>query len=127
MKTAGEFTELRRLVQEFCAAREWDPFHGPKDLAIGLVTEAAELLELFRFQSESQCQAMVGSLEARAAIGAELADSLFFILRFADRFDFDLPSEFRKKMALNEAKYPVEKFRGNNQKAERKPPPDNLT
>lgn len=49
--------DLIRDVREFCEARDWDQFHGPKDLAIGLVTEAAELLEHFRFLSASQAEA----------------------------------------------------------------------
>ena len=50
---------LKQKVKEFCEARVWDQFHGPKDLAIGVITEASELLEHFRFLSEEQAQALL--------------------------------------------------------------------
>jgi NTP pyrophosphatase (non-canonical NTP hydrolase) len=107
---------LKEWVQTFCEQRDWDQFHGAKDLAIGLVTEASELLEIFRFQSEEQISALLNSAQDREAMADELADSLFFILRFAARFDFDLTTSLRNKIAKNERKYPIEKAFGNNKK-----------
>jgi NTP pyrophosphatase (non-canonical NTP hydrolase) len=107
---------LKRRVQDFCLARDWDQFHGAKDLAIGVATEAAELLEIFRFQTQAQCAQLLADPQAREAIGDELADVLFFILRFAARFDFDLSAALERKIEKNARKYPVEKSRGNNRK-----------
>ncbi len=63
-------------LRTFCEARDWDQFHGPKDLAIGLATEAGELLEIFRFLSDEQCDAKLADPESRQAIENELADAL---------------------------------------------------
>lgn len=99
--------ELKSWVEEFCGVRGWTPFHDPKDLAIGLVTEASELLEVFRFVPERELAALVESPKARAAIADELADSLYFILRFAQLYKFDLVTCLREKLVKNEVKYPV--------------------
>lgn len=113
---------LRRLqekVQAFCEERDWDQFHGAKDLAIGAVTEASELLEIFRFQNDEQCAQILRDPAAREAIGDELADVLFFLLRFAARFDFDLPTALHRKIEKNANKYPADKSRGRNLKYDR--------
>ena len=55
----SELQELQQLVEHFCTDREWDQFHNPKDLAIGISTEANELLDIFRFKSEGQMEAMM--------------------------------------------------------------------
>lgn len=108
--------DLKARVQSFCAEREWDPFHGPKDLAIGVATEASELLEIFRFQSQEQCAELLRNAQAREAIGDELADVFFFLLRFSARFDFDLGSCLERKIEKNARKYPADKSRGKNAK-----------
>ncbi|MES2856313.1 MAG: nucleotide pyrophosphohydrolase [Bdellovibrionota bacterium] len=79
----NQLESMAERVRTFCAERDWDQFHGPKDLAIGLVTEASELLEIFRFQSETESQAMFANESKRTAIEDELADVLFFVLRFS--------------------------------------------
>lgn len=107
---------LKRMVRAFCDARDWDRFHGPKDLAIGMVTESAELLAHFRFLDDAASQARMATAETRAEIEAELADVLFFLLRFAQRHEIDVTSAFTAKMALNEARYPADKARGRNVK-----------
>lgn len=112
----SDLLQLSQQVKAFCIDRNWDQFHGAKDLAIGLVTEASELLELFRFQTDTQVQAILKSADARANIGDELADVLFFLLRFAQRFDFDLNECFQVKMIKNGKKYPVETSRNSNAK-----------
>src|SRR5690606_39496852 len=87
--------DLKSWVQDFCEERRWDPYHGPKDLAIGLVTEASELLEIFRFVSDADARGMMNDTSARSRIADELADSLYFILRFAQLYNFDLSTCLR--------------------------------
>ncbi|MCB0367058.1 MAG: nucleotide pyrophosphohydrolase [Bdellovibrionaceae bacterium] len=103
-------------VQAFCEARDWDQYHGPKDLAIGLVTEATELLEIFRFKNDDQSKALLQHPKQREYVADELADTLFFLLRFAQRNDFDLGQALDQKMAKNAIRYPVEKAHGKNDK-----------
>ena len=104
-------------VARFCADRDWDQFHSPKELAIGAVTEASELLEIFRFKTDEEMKALLQDPAAREHIGHELADVLFFLVRFAQRFDFELLAEFDAKMERNARRYPVETARGSNRKA----------
>lgn len=111
-----KFSELKATIQKFCEERDWDRFHGAKDLAIGAATESSELLEIFRFQSEEQCEEMMKDADQRTKTGDELADVLFFVLRFAQKYGFDLSDAFARKMAKNIAKYPVEKAKGSNKK-----------
>ncbi len=99
--------EAKDWVAKFCNERNWDPFHGPKDLAIGLVTEGSELLELFRFVPERELDALMARPEMREKIADELADSLYFILRFAQVYGFDLAQSLSQKLVKNAVKYPV--------------------
>lgn len=108
---------LKKEVQQFCEARNWDQYHDGKELAIGAVTEASELLEHFRFQSPEQMAEFMKDPVKRQAIGEELADVMFFVLRFAQRYEFDLSDCFANKMQKNNRKYPAEEFYGKNHKA----------
>lgn len=108
--------DLSDIVRQFCEVREWDQFHGPKDLAIGVITEAAELLEHFRFQSGEQALALLNDPKTKEEIEDELADIFFFLLRFSQRFDIDMNRALRRKIEKSERKYPVEKAKGKNTK-----------
>lgn len=108
---------MANLVRTFCEDRDWTQFHTPKEIAIGMVTEASELLELFRFQNNEQMNDMLNDSTAREHIGDELADQLFFLVRFADLYGFDLMTELERKIAKNNIKYPVDISRGSNKKA----------
>lgn len=105
---------LKLKVQKFCEARDWDQFHGPKDLAIGVITEASELLEHFRFLSDDQSMEVFNNSQQKEEIEDELADVLFFLLRFSQRFEIDLARAFSQKLMKIEKKYPVEKAKGKN-------------
>ena len=108
--------QLKHLVKRFCEARDWDQFHGPKELAIGIITEAAELLEHFRFMSDAQMQKLLSDSVKRKEIQSELADILFFLLRFSQRFDIDLSNSLKAKLKQNAKKYPIARARGKNLK-----------
>jgi NTP pyrophosphatase (non-canonical NTP hydrolase) len=98
--------QVKKWVQDFCEERNWDPYHGPKDLAIGLVTESSELLEIFRFVPEKDLQELIEKPEMRSKVADELADSLYFILRFAQLYKFDLTTCLAQKLIKNAKKYP---------------------
>jgi NTP pyrophosphatase (non-canonical NTP hydrolase) len=108
--------DLKAAVQRFSEARDWDVFHGAKDLAIGVATEAAELLEVFRFQPEASIDAQMADAAFRARVESELADVTFFVARLAQRYGIDLADACTRKIALNEERYPVAKARGSNRK-----------
>lgn len=116
MKGQDTIDNLTSEVWEFCTERDWDRFHTPTQLAIGITTEASELLDIFRFKDDQQARDMLSDPKKREMIGEELADVLFFVLRFADRNGFDLSDCLRDKLEKNRKKYPVEKFKGKNLK-----------
>lgn len=105
--TQTSLEEVKGWVQGFCDERGWEPYHGAKDLAIGLITESSELLELFRFQSEKDVDRLIQEPAFRAQAADELADSLYFILRFAQKYDFDLATCLKEKLIKNAVKYPA--------------------
>lgn len=116
MESKVSIKDLKDKVQGFCEERDWDQFHNPKDLAIGISTEANELLDLFRFKSEEDMMDMLNNTLKRCKIEEELADTFFFILRFAQRNNMDLEEILYAKMKKNALKYPVEKAKGSNLK-----------
>jgi NTP pyrophosphatase (non-canonical NTP hydrolase) len=109
--------ELKDQVRDFCEARDWDQYHDLKELSIGLITEAAELLELTRFQSKDQCEALLNTSNTnRTQVEDEVADIFFFLLRLSQRYQIDLSQALKTKMHKNGEKYPIEKARGSNKK-----------
>ena len=100
----SDILELENQVARFCQERDWDQFHTPKDLAIGISTEANELLDLFRFKTESDMKSMLNDSCKRRQIEEELADTLFFVLRFAQMNQMDLSKILMDKLDKNEEK-----------------------
>ena len=106
--------DLRDELRAFAAARDWDQFHSPRNLATALAVEAAELLEPFQWLTEEQGRALPP--EVRVAVEEEMADVLLYLVRLADRLDVDLAAAARAKILRNAEKYPVEKARGSSRK-----------
>ena len=115
MDAKTSIQDLKNKVKEFCEARDWDQFHNPKELAIGMSTEANELLQMFRFKSKQEMKQLMSS-EKITDIEDELADIFHFILRFSQMYNIDLSSAVLNKMHKNNKKYPVEKSKGSNKK-----------
>jgi len=108
--------ELKRLVRRFVEERDWDRFHTPKDLAIGLSVEAAELLEHFRFRSDEEMEDRLRDEDRRTDIGHELADVLYFVLLMSANLGYDVSTILRDKLKLSARRYPVDRARGVNLK-----------
>ena len=108
--------ELKRLVRRFVEERDWDQFHTPKDLAIGLSVEAAELLEHFRFRSDEEMENRLRDEDRRTDIGHELADVLYFVLLMSVNLGYDVSTILRDKLELSARRYPVDRARGVNLK-----------
>lgn len=111
-----EFDDLNQDIREFCEERDWRQFHTPKDLAIGLSTESNELLELFRFKDQDDQTELLSNPEKSADIEAELADILFFLLRFADLYEIDLETALADKLETNRERYPKEEYKSSNRR-----------
>ncbi|MCC5863200.1 MAG: nucleotide pyrophosphohydrolase [Gammaproteobacteria bacterium] len=105
---------LRKQLAEFAAARDWDQFHSPKNLAMALAAEAGELLEQFQWLTEQESRELTG--DTREAVAHEIADIQIYLVRLADKLGIDLLAAAGEKMALNAERYPVERARGNARK-----------
>ncbi len=105
-----QLEEIREDVRRFVSERGWDRHHNPKNLAIALSVEAAEVLEHFQWCSEAESFDL--SPERRKAVGDELSDVLMGVVRVADLLEIDLGAAFAAKMEENRRKYPPEKVLG---------------
>ena len=106
--------DLSKLVLEFREERDWKQFHNPKDMALSLSLEAAEVLELMQWRNGGELDAHLAANKDR--LGEELADVLGWILLLAHDQKIDLGDAFAKKIELNKRKYPIEKARGSAKK-----------
>ena len=105
---------LQQRVAAFAAARDWEPFHSPKNLAMALSVEVAELVEEFQWLTEEQSRAL--DAERRERVRLELADVFIYLLRIADKLGIDLVAAADDKIVLNEKKYPADRVRGDARK-----------
>ena len=108
--------ELSAAVQRFCEKRNWDRFHSPKDLSIAIATEASELMELFRFKTDEENRTLLKTIGGREQVADELADVLYFVLRFGQMHRIDVAKALTAKLKKNARKYPIEKSRNSNKK-----------
>ena len=105
---------LTERLRAFAAARDWDQFHSPKNLAMAVAAEAGELLEHFQWLTEEQSRNLAA--DKRAEVAHELGDVLNFMVRLADQLGIDLPAAAHEKVTMNETRYPAEKARGTAKK-----------
>jgi len=106
----AEIEDLRQRLREFAQARDWEQFHSPKNVAMALIVEAAELVEHFQWMSEED--SLVLDSVRKEEVALEMADIFIYLLRIADRLDIDLAAATRCKIDINEGRYPVETSRG---------------
>ncbi len=106
--------ELKQKLENFVVERDWAQFHSPKNLAMAMIVEAAELVEHFQWNTEAESHEL--SAEKREQVGHELADTFVYLLRISQVLNIDLIEAANNKIALNALKYPVEKARGKNNK-----------
>lgn len=106
--------DLRSRVNNFVAERDWAQFHTPKNLAMAMIVEAAELVEQFQWVTPQESIQLTP--EKREAVSHELADTFVYLLRIAEVLNIDLIQAANEKIDLNAKKYPVEKVKGSNAK-----------
>ena len=104
--------DLRSLVAQFVRERDWEQFHDPKNLAMSIAIEAAELMEPFQWDKNDQIPGLFSEPGKREEVEEELADVLCYCLSLANHLDIDLSESIEKKMVKNAAKYPGEEYRG---------------
>lgn len=104
--------DLRQAMRQFVAERDWQQFHSPKNLAMSIAIEAAELMEHFQWLEVDASRRVVDDPARLHAIGEELADVLTYCLAMANALELDVSSAIKAKMEKNAMKYPAEQFRG---------------
>lgn len=100
--------ELRELVKDFVAKRQWEKFHTPKNLAASVAIEAAELLEIFQWSEDSEPV----EEQQKNELCDELADVLIYCFATANALQIDLSTAVKQKIEKNNRKYPVERYKG---------------
>jgi len=111
---SSKLDSLRDALRKFAAERDWDQFHSPKNLAMALSVESAELLEIFQWLTEEESRDLPPHAKAMAA--DEIADVLLYLVRISDKLGIDPVAAAQRKMVANAQKYPADKSRGNNKK-----------
>lgn len=109
---------LRAELRNFASKREWDQFHTPKNLAMALSVEVAELMEHFQWTNVMDATAI--SKREHRAVQMEIADVLIYLVRLADKMSIDLLGAADRKLKINARKYPVSRSRGSSRKASRR-------
>ena len=104
--------QVRQWVARFVQERDWQPFHSPKNLSMGLAIEAAELMEHFQWMSGEESWLVVSQPERLQPVVEELADVLCYALAMANVLEIDLSRAVREKLQKNAQKYPVSEYRG---------------
>lgn len=112
--TGDELLHLRDRVREFVEERDWDQFHTPKNLATSLSVEAGELLEPFQWLLTGSKDEL--SEAQLRQVRQEAADVLIYLIRLADKLEFDLAEAVRSKLEVNRQKYPADRVRGSSRK-----------
>ncbi|MBF0543986.1 MAG: nucleotide pyrophosphohydrolase [Candidatus Riflebacteria bacterium] len=101
--------ELKNLVEGFIEARNWKKFHSPRNLAVSVAIEAAELLEHFQWEPDAS---LADQPEKITEIGEEMADVMAYLISLANTLKIDISKTLSEKMKKNAVKYPSEEFNG---------------
>jgi len=110
---------LRQVVADFVHARDWEPFHTPKNLSMSIAIEAAELMEHFQWLTLDEALAAGADPTERAAVADELADVVIYCLSFSNALDLDISTAVLSKLQTNEGRFPIAEFRGRFRRPER--------
>jgi dCTP diphosphatase len=106
----NKLDKIKLRLRRFADERDWDQFHSPKNLAMALIVEAAELVEHFQWLTEKQSQTLPA--DKLTEVEQEIADIQIYLIRLADKLGVDIEKAVNAKIKLNEKKYPAEKVRG---------------
>jgi NTP pyrophosphatase (non-canonical NTP hydrolase) len=110
--TKTTLADLKGMLAQFVAERDWEQFHTPKNLSMSLAIEAAELMEHFQWIGGDESRRVVDDPAKLAAIRDEMADVFCYLLALANTLEVDLATAVRDKMVKNAAKYPADQSRG---------------
>ena len=103
----SDIEELTAAIREFARERDWERFHTPKNLAMALSVEVAELVELFQWLTPEESESLVDTTEGRAAIEDEIADIAIYLLRLVDVLGIDVAAATAAKIGRNATRFPA--------------------
>jgi NTP pyrophosphatase (non-canonical NTP hydrolase) len=103
----SDIEQLTAAIREFARERDWERFHTPKNLAMALSVEVAELVELFQWLTPEESAALINTPEGHAAIEDEIADIAIYLLRIADVLGIDITAATAAKIARNGERFPL--------------------
>ena len=104
--------EMKQKLRKFVSERDWNEFHTPKDLSMAIATEAAEIMEHFRFRNGEVLKEYLADEENKRELSYEMADVLSFLVRMADELNVDLAAALGEKLQKNSKRYPIEAAKG---------------
>ena len=97
---------LQARLRDFSAERGWEPYQTPKNLAMAMVVEAAELVEIFQWMTPDASAQVADDPAVQQHLGEEIADVLVYLVQIADRCGVDVAAAVDRKIGLNAVKYP---------------------
>ena len=115
MDNTTTIDEIKQWIKDFDNKRDWGQYHHPKELAISISLEAAELLENFQWK-EKTIESIKSNNKLLQSLQNELADIIIYSLNFADQLDIDVSEAVKSKLEENNKKYPVELVKGKSDK-----------
>jgi NTP pyrophosphatase (non-canonical NTP hydrolase) len=110
--TTTTLAVLREAVRRFAAERDWEQFHSPKNLTMGLAVEAGELMEHFLWMEADASRQIKDDRARLTQVADEMADVAVYLLNLANTLDIDLSDAILAKIAKNALKYPAEQYKG---------------
>jgi len=108
--------EIKEKIKHFIGERDWEQFHHPKELAISISLEAAELLELFQWKEKQSLEDLRNDKKLMQKLKEELADIMIYAIDVANYTGIDVSDAIIEKLKKNAEKYPIEKAKGSNKK-----------
>ncbi|MBA4343103.1 MAG: nucleotide pyrophosphohydrolase [Methylibium sp.] len=102
-----DIADLQRRLRDFAAQRNWEPYQTPKNLAMAMVVEAAELVEIFQWLTPEESLAIAQDPARHQHLGEEIADVMLYLLQIADHSGVDIEKALERKLAMNARKYPA--------------------
>jgi NTP pyrophosphatase (non-canonical NTP hydrolase) len=119
VRVMRDIGELTGRLREFVAARDWEQFHTPKNLAMALAGEAGELLAEFQWLTPGEATGIMADPQAAGQVRSEIADVFLYLIRLADVLGVDLLAAAADKLAENDRRYDAATYRGSRHKAPR--------
>ena len=98
-------TELKKIVEDFVNERDWSQFHNPKNLSMALAIEAGELMDIFKWNTQEECESMMSEKNTRQEATDELADIMIYAIAFANRNNINISNAIDQKMIKNRTVY----------------------